>query len=71
MYIYIYTLYVCININKYKYMYDMVMSTMSTIYLLQVGHTFTFVTRGDMDRFEKMLRESADCWERISSLAIK
>lgn len=49
----------------------MVMSTMSTIYLLQVGHTFTFVTRGDMDRFEKMLRESADCWERISSLAIK
>eukprot|EP00438_Fugacium_kawagutii_P034086 Skav206007 [mRNA] locus=scaffold2084:571380:573424:- [translate_table: standard] len=24
----------------------------------KVGHTFTFVTRGDMERFEKMLRES-------------
>eukprot|EP00913_Durusdinium_trenchii_P008073 g7570.t1 len=36
----------------------------------KVGHTFTFVTRGDMDRFEKMLRESADCWERISKFPI-
>ena len=36
----------------------------------QVGHTFTFVTRGDLDRFEKMLRESADCWERIRPLAM-
>ena len=52
-------------------MYDMVMSTMSTIYLLQVGHTFTFVTRGDMDRFEKMLRESADCWDALAAWAIK
>ena len=32
----------------------------------QVGHTFTFVTSGDMARFETMLRESADCWDRIS-----
>ena len=32
----------------------------------QAGKTFTFVTRGDMQRFELMLRESADCWERMS-----
>eukprot|EP00434_Breviolum_minutum_P016540 symbB.v1.2.014580.t1/scaffold1069.1/size140053/4 len=36
----------------------------------KVGHTFTFVTRGDLDRFEKMLRESADCWERIRKFPI-
>merc|ERR1712146_61239 len=30
------------------------------------GHTFTFVPRADMERFEEMLRGSADCWERIS-----
>jgi len=31
----------------------------------RTGHTFTFVKRTEMDRFETMLRGSADCWERI------
>lgn len=31
----------------------------------RTGHTFTFVPRFEMKRFEQMLRKSADCWDRI------
>eukprot|EP00929_Paragymnodinium_shiwhaense_P101517 TRINITY_DN64679_c0_g1_i1.p1 TRINITY_DN64679_c0_g1~~TRINITY_DN64679_c0_g1_i1.p1 ORF type:complete len:841 (+),score=229.29 TRINITY_DN64679_c0_g1_i1:85-2607(+) len=34
------------------------------------GHTFTFVARPAMPQFEKMLKESADCWERIKEHAL-
>lgn len=31
----------------------------------RAGHTFTFVPRFEMKRFEQMLRKSADCWDRM------
>merc|ERR1712232_189337 len=31
----------------------------------RVGYTFTFVTTAGMPQFEEMLKQSADCWDRI------
>eukprot|EP00930_Biecheleria_cincta_P060503 TRINITY_DN4613_c0_g1_i1.p1 TRINITY_DN4613_c0_g1~~TRINITY_DN4613_c0_g1_i1.p1 ORF type:complete len:801 (+),score=153.26 TRINITY_DN4613_c0_g1_i1:1959-4361(+) len=31
----------------------------------RIGHTFTFVRKPQMSSLEEMLRQSADCWERI------
>merc|ERR1712050_619330 len=53
---------VVINYNAPSHLQTYIHRVGRTARAGRTGYTFTFVRRTEMDRFEKMLRESADCW---------